>query len=290
MRVSLDDPPRVLISTHCERSARPRVLSRRVRFYSRRGFRNRSLARRAAGFPAARRTIPQKGAMAIVSAAPNADASTVIDDHELMRRIAQGDRAAQEMIVRRHQARVLALAMRFLHRRDLAEDVCQEAFLRIFRAAANYRPTSQFSTWLYRVVANLCWDLRRRAARAPLAASEALHEHPATAGDVGERAERVARVRAAVAALPDRQRLALILHRYENLDHARIAEITGWSRGAVESCIVRAYRKLRSQLADLAPPTCRRRQSPAALGPSTPQDDARSTVQPSDRCDDETPA
>ena len=155
--------------------------------------------------------------------------------------------------MRRHQARALALAIRFLGRRDLAEDICQDAFLRVFQSARNYRPTAQFTTWLYRILANLCWDSRRRSARSPTPLSVATDDRPAPLDESAQREARAERVRAAVTALPDRQRLALILHRYENLDHAQIAAVTGWTRSAVESCIVRAYGKLRDSLADLAP-------------------------------------
>ncbi len=176
-------------------------------------------------------------------------------DHELMRRIALEDRAALGLLVRRHQDRIRALAVRFLGDPHLADDVCQDAFLRILRSARSYRPEAGFTTWVYRIVANLCWDQRRKAARAPLR----LHtppERPAgdNPGSADEQGERIEQVRAAVAALPDRQRLALLLHRYQGLSHAEIAASTGWSPAAVESCLVRAYASLRARLAGIEQP------------------------------------
>jgi RNA polymerase sigma-70 factor (ECF subfamily) len=175
-------------------------------------------------------------------------------DHALMALVAQGDRGALSALVKRHQARVLGLAYRFLGQPDIAEDVAQEVFLKIWRNAASFRPEAQFTTWLYRLTANLCWDLRRRAARetrshamVPELGSAA---DPAEAVDSHERAERVRR---ALTRLPDRQRLAVILHRYEGLSHREIAEVTGWSAKAVESCLVRAYESLRKWLSDLDP-------------------------------------
>jgi RNA polymerase sigma-70 factor, ECF subfamily len=175
------------------------------------------------------------------------------DDQELMRLLAEGRHDALEVLVRRHQPKVLALAYRFLHRWELAEDVCQDAFLRVFQTAADYRPTAAFTTWLYRIVANLCWDRRRRAALEPSALpGEANDRHdPATPVPRIEQAERELRVRRAVAQLPDRQRLVLILHRYSDFSYKEIEEITGWSAGAVESCLMRAYGRLRELLADL---------------------------------------
>lgn len=173
-------------------------------------------------------------------------------DHELMRAMAGGRPEALNVIVRRHQRSVLDLAYRFLGHWDLAEDICQEAFLRVFGAAPTYQPTARFSTWLYRIVANLCWDRRRRSARTPLPLSGI--DVPTDAADPSvdiERAERREQVRRAVAGLPDRQRMILVMHRYSGLSHREIAESTGWSMRAVESCLVRAYRHLRGSLSDL---------------------------------------
>ncbi len=176
-------------------------------------------------------------------------------DEELMRRLAAGDTAALTPIVQRHQERVIRLAQRFLGRADLAEDVAQDAFVKLYRSAAMYQPEARFTTWLYRLVANLCWDRRRGLARARRREQE--HDGAATVPDAAtamEADERTQRVRAAVAALPDRQRLAVILHRYHELSHKDIATVTGWSVSAVESCLVRAYATLRERLADLMDP------------------------------------
>lgn len=169
-----------------------------------------------------------------------------------MARLATGDREALGVLVERHQQRVLALARRFLGNDTLAEDVAQDAFLRVWRSAATYTPTAQFATWLYRIVANLCWDLRRRA-RLRLQEDFAGRGPPVTDASPLEHSETIARVQAAVLELPDRQRLALLLHRYEGLSQREIAAITGWSVSAVESCLVRAYEKLRQTLRDLRP-------------------------------------
>ncbi|MEP0845914.1 MAG: sigma-70 family RNA polymerase sigma factor [Phycisphaerae bacterium] len=169
------------------------------------------------------------------------------DDHELMRRTAAGDHAAFAALVRRHQARVLALAYRLLGRWDAAEDVGAEAFVRVYERARNYEPQAQFTTWLYRIVANLCWDQRRRWSRAPAPLPER-EDAGGKPADAIERDETRQAVRRAVASLPDRQRLVILLHRFEGLDHREIADITGWSASAVESCLVRAYARLRELL------------------------------------------
>lgn len=173
-------------------------------------------------------------------------------DAEWLARAAAGDRAAFTALVQAHAARVRATAFRFLNDGEAAEDVVQEAFIRVYRAAAEFRPDAAFTTWLYRMVVNLCWDHRRRVARARRL-QQAVAQSPGTVPPTAtplEDAERTAAVRAAVAALPDRQRLAVVLHRFDGLSHAEVADVTGWSIGAVESCLVRGYAALRKSLAE----------------------------------------
>lgn len=172
---------------------------------------------------------------------------------ELMAALAGGETAALGELVRRHQDKALALAFRMLGRWDLAEDVAQEAFLRVFRAAHRYRPEAKFTTWLYRIVVNLCHDQRRRAGRAPVLLTEDAPEPAAEpAPDPLEADERAARVRRALDTLPERQRAAVVLHRYEGLSHREVAEAMDATQKAVESLLVRAYARLRRELADLA--------------------------------------
>lgn len=172
-----------------------------------------------------------------------------VSDHELVARIAEGERGALALLVQRHQAGVARLAYRFLGNWQGAEDVCQDVFMRVLEKAGTYRPEARFTTWLYRIVANLCWDRRRRARREVPGAAEAT-ELQESREDLVERDETARRVQEAVAKLPDRQRLVLILHRFEGLAHAEIERVTGWSRGAIESCLVRAYVTLRELLRD----------------------------------------
>ncbi len=169
-----------------------------------------------------------------------------------MTAIAQGDRDALAQLVRRHQPSVLSTAFRILRRWDQAEDVAQEAFLRVHRAAPKYVPSAAFTTWLYRIVVNLCRDAlrkRRPDLEPPAELSDGRAPRP---GSELEGDERARAVRTAIAQLPERQCTAVILHRYAGLSHAEIAQTTGWTVPAVESCLVRAYAHLRETLADLA--------------------------------------
>ena len=166
----------------------------------------------------------------------------------LMARLALGDMAALSELVQRHQQRAWQLAYRVTGRRDMADDIVQDAFLRVLRSAAAYQPSAAFSTWLYRIVSNLCLDALRRPRLAPLPV-----ESPGS-GRISchevESAERAAAVQREVAALPDRQRLALVLHRFDGLSLSQIGQALGCSVSAVESLLTRAYAQLRRKLAD----------------------------------------
>lgn len=172
-----------------------------------------------------------------------------INDVELMARLSTGDMGALGDLVRRHQQRVLSLAYRVLNDWHRAEDVAQETFLRVHRAAGRYKPEARFTTWLYRIVVNLCLDEQRSRGRRSIPLENAAGDWEAVSDDdAAERKELVQSVKAAVAELPERQRMALILHRYEGLSHGEIAEATGWTASAVESLLVRAYANLREKL------------------------------------------
>ena len=172
------------------------------------------------------------------------------EDVELMASVASGEISALGELVQRHQDKVLALAYRMLGKWDTAEDVAQDTFVRVYRAAPTYRLQARFTTWLYRIVTNLCLDARRRADRVPLNPTTDVST-PETALASMEADERARLVRRAVQDLPDRQRTILVLHRYQRLSYAEVAEVTGWSQSAVESLLVRAYATLRKRLTKL---------------------------------------
>jgi RNA polymerase sigma-70 factor (ECF subfamily) len=171
------------------------------------------------------------------------------NDSELMNRLAKGDMSALGDIVRKYQDKVLSLSYRVLGDWNRAEDVVQETFLRIYRAAKHYEHKARFTTWLYRIVINLCFDEQRKWARAVVPLEDA---NPAVLAEsdynTAERKEVVESVKTAINELPERQRLAVILHRYDGLSHAEIADATGWTKSAVESLLVRAYANLREKL------------------------------------------
>jgi RNA polymerase sigma-70 factor (ECF subfamily) len=170
-------------------------------------------------------------------------------DEELLALVGAGDRKAYNILVERHGRRVLLMARRVTGNLADAEDVAQEAFLRVWQHAADWRDKgAKFTTWLYRVVMNLCLDRRRRAPMAPLeAAGDPADERPTAEASVAAR-ERERAVADALATLPDRQRAALVLSYYEGLSNAVAAEVLATSTAALESLLVRARRSLRAEL------------------------------------------
>ena len=176
-------------------------------------------------------------------------------DEELVRRVAGGERDALRLLVERHGARVHRVAARVLGNAEDARDAAQDVFVSVFRNSSSYRPEARFTTWLYRVTVNRCLtELESRGARRAILADlahrsgelPAEHGGPATdpAADPPdaqlERRERLRLVRAALDALPPRQQLAVVLHRFEGLGYADVASALDCSVASVESLLSRA--------------------------------------------------
>ena len=168
-------------------------------------------------------------------------------DAALLARYAAGDAAAARALVARHLPRLLGFARRMLGDATEAEDVAQEAMLRLWRIAPRWRAgEAQASTWLYRVTANLCTD-RLRARRGGGELPDLADPTPgALAGLMA--ADRAAALEAALADLPERQRQAVVLRHLEGLSNPEIAEIMDSGLEAVESLIARGRRALAARL------------------------------------------
>ena len=163
-------------------------------------------------------------------------------------RAARGDRHAQSALVHRHTPRVYALARRMLSDDMAAEDVVQETFIRAWKAMATWEPRARLATWLHRVALNQCYDQLRKRREIPMDEPPD-HQDPALGPAAGmDQAERVARIEAEIAALPERQRAALVLCRLEGHTNIEAAEIMEVSVEALESLLARARRTLRMRL------------------------------------------
>jgi RNA polymerase sigma-70 factor (ECF subfamily) len=175
-------------------------------------------------------------------------------DLDLVIGVARGDGACARELVARKLPRLLALARRMLSDPVEAEDVAQEVMLRVWRQAPRWRPgAARFDTWMHRVALNLCYDRLRRRRDRPMEPSDMPDPGPAPdrgliAADIG------ARVEEAMAALPHRQREAIVLCHYQELSNIEAAALIGVSVEALESLLSRGRRSLRTALADMAAP------------------------------------
>ena len=176
------------------------------------------------------------------------------DDAQLMRKIADGDQRAFRLLMQRHLARTVRLATRILGSTGAAEDVAQEAFIRVWKHAGNWQDPKQagarFTTWLYRIVLNLCIDEKRKNRFTDIdALPERADETPNAEAGMESR-EKSGRVLAALAELPERQRAAFVLCFYEDYSNKDAADMLGISVKAIESLLVRARKQLRDLLQD----------------------------------------
>ena len=186
-------------------------------------------------------------------------AKIIEPDNELMKRVAKGDDAAFKTLFERHFRLAYSVIYRQLGVASEAEDLVQEAFLRVYRAAPKYEPTAKFSTWLYTVVTNLCLNYKRDRARSKLRLVssrdddanplEQMAQDDQPEHDALDQAERTRQVREAIAELPENQRMALILSRYEDKSYEEVAEILGTTVAAVKSLTSRARTTLKEKLA-----------------------------------------
>lgn len=183
-------------------------------------------------------------------------------DNQLLLRTGSGDVGAFKLLMEKHQLTVMRMVYRYTGRHHEAEDLAQDIFLKLYRAARRYTPRAHFKTWLYKVVANHCLNFHRSQKKhlygnAPSRSFSETEVLPRSCREAGEtppaeqrleQEELKAAVKQALAELPDRQRMAIILFRFEELSYREIAQALGCSLPAVESLIFRAMRTLKDAL------------------------------------------
>jgi len=176
-----------------------------------------------------------------------------------MLRFQKGDRGAFEELVVRNTPRTHALIYRFLGDPSQVEDLTQEVFLRVFRSKARYRPAAKFSTWLYRIVANLCFNVTRTRKKSQMRSLdgggddesgyyELADPDPAMPHEGLHDAELKATIATAIGDLPENQRMAILLNKYEDMSYESIATVMDCSTMAVKSLLSRARARLRRTL------------------------------------------
>ena len=185
------------------------------------------------------------------------------DDNALMLRVKAGDEAAFAELVERFRRPLIGFMYRMARSQAVAEELAQEVFLRVYRSRQSYAAEAKFSTWLYRVATNLALNHIRDARNERAQAVASLDEPDKETGrtpDVADArlnveqsillSERMAAIRKCVETLPERQRAAVIMHKYQELDYREIARVLKMSESATKSLLFRAYETLRESLKD----------------------------------------
>lgn len=186
-------------------------------------------------------------------------------DVRLMLDVKAGDDASFELLLRKYRTPLVHYLGRMVGDSATAEDLTQEVFLRIYRARSRYSPSAKFTTWIFRIATNLALNARRdgRYRQLEVSIQQASHseegdrrmlEIPDGQPGAEQRLlarDRAALIRRAVEELPEKQRAAVLLHKYEELDYDQIAGILGCSESALKSLLFRAYETLRVKLAPL---------------------------------------
>ncbi len=178
-------------------------------------------------------------------------------DFVLMERIGEGDHDAFRQLIERHQHAVIGTVAKMLGNASESEDIAQQVFLRIWRNAKRYRPDAKFTTYLFTITRNLVFNESRRKSRKKEVSSDEREEnsHQLAAANPDSQpdaqllqAELQTAVDAAIASLPETQRMAVVLRRYEQLSYEEIASVLGLSVSAVKSLLFRARTSLRDAL------------------------------------------
>jgi len=186
-----------------------------------------------------------------------------MSDAEIMLRVREGDDAAYNLLVQKYHKPIIHFMFRMVHNQAVAEELAQEVFLRVYRSRQTYRAEARFTTWLYRIATNLGVN-HARDTKHERAAQNIYLDQPdpetGTTPDVADvratveqelvRDERMKAIRQHVMALPERQRTAVLMHKYQGLDYKQIGEVLKLSESATKSLLFRAYQTLRERLKD----------------------------------------
>jgi RNA polymerase sigma-70 factor (ECF subfamily) len=184
-----------------------------------------------------------------------------MDDAAIMLELKAGNMAGFDFLIQKYRKPIINFMYRMTRNQAVAEELAQEVFLRVYRSRETYRAEARFSTWLYRIATNLgvnqARDTRHERAASTVYLDEADSE-TGTTPDVADstpdvesrllRDERMAAIRDHVMALPERQRMAVLMHKYEGMDYSQIGDVLKLSESATKSLLFRAYQTLREKL------------------------------------------
>jgi RNA polymerase sigma-70 factor, ECF subfamily len=188
--------------------------------------------------------------------------STLERDAELMLRVRSGNAFSFGVLLERHRNPVIHFLYRMVQNQPVAEELAQEVFLRVYRSRETYEPTAKFTTWLFRIATHLAlnWirDQKNEKGQARIdedtadGAARQLRDFRPSIEQSLLREARLLEVRQAIETLPAKQRAAVLMHKYEEMEYSQIAIALNCSESAVKSLLFRAYEALRSRLAHFA--------------------------------------
>lgn len=183
-------------------------------------------------------------------------------DAELMLRVREGDEQSFALLLARHRVAVIQFLYRMVQNQGVAEELAQEVFLRVYKARGTYEPTAKFTTWLFRITTHLAlnWIRDAKAEKNQRSLDESdesgtsvqVPDGKPTAEEHLVRRVRTEEIRIAIQKLPDKQRAAVLMHKYQDMEYAQIAAVLSTSESAVKSLLFRAYESLRTRLAHMA--------------------------------------
>jgi RNA polymerase sigma-70 factor (ECF subfamily) len=195
--------------------------------------------------------------------AETGDNPAELSDAAIMLRVAAGDDSCFNFLVQKHHRAMIYFLNRMVHNQSVAEELTQEVFLRVYRSRESYRAEAKFTTWLYRIATNLAVNHARDTRHERTAQTIYLDQpdpETGTTPDVADdepsaekrliQGERMAAIRTHVMALPERQRQAVLMHKYQGLDYREIGDVLSLSESATKSLLFRAYQTLRDKLKD----------------------------------------
>jgi RNA polymerase sigma-70 factor (ECF subfamily) len=182
-------------------------------------------------------------------------------DAAIMLRVAEGDETSFTFLAKKYHRPMIHFLFRMVNNQAIAEELAQEVFLRVYRARGSYRAEARFTTWLYRIATNLAVNYARDTKNERTAQTVYLDQPDPETGmspDLADdepsaeerllRDERMAAIRLHVMALPERQRMAVLMHKYQGMDYRQIGEVLKLSESATKSLLFRAYQTLREKL------------------------------------------
>jgi RNA polymerase sigma-70 factor, ECF subfamily len=183
-------------------------------------------------------------------------------DAELMLRVKDGDGASFGVLLEKHRTPVVHFLYRMVQNPAVAEELAQEVFLRVYRSRATYEPTAKFTTWLFRIATHLALNALRDGKNERLqerldddATDIPIRQVSDGRPSVEQRMVYQAKldeIRRAIGALPEKQRAAVLMHKYEEMEYSQIAKVLNCSESAIKSLLFRAYETLRARLAHMA--------------------------------------